>query len=1173
MVVKELRDSGLPVMDGFPWGTHFCHFYQTRKDFYDTAVPYLKAGMEAGEVCIWITSRPLPQWIWKKFRRLVPNFDDYLTAERLQVVSHEDWYFEGGHFCREDLYRKWLDKVEGVRAAGASGLRAVGDEAWVERSQWKSFMDYERHLDEALSGKPILAMCAYPLRKISGAAIFDISATHQFAMARRDGVDEILEAPVMEKSRLFLEKLVRQRTRELEAVNEALKIEVSQHERAEHALQQIADDLERAQVVAHVGSWTLDIEKNQLRWSKEIYRIFHVPPGQPMTYEKFLACVHPADARMVDSSWQAALKGAPYDIDHRILVGKEVKWVHERAQITFDDRGRPARGIGTVHDITAKKELEIGLKRTNRELRAIRNCNQLLLRAQDEQALLEGISRIICTEAGYPLAWIAYPDETSETGIRSMACAGVADTEGNGGEPYSSLFMKGDVAALALEAIQTNATIRIGDMQNDPRVSNWQDHAKQLDLGSCLVLPLEDSGGRALGAVSIYGREKQAFHPEEVSLLQELAGDLGYGIATLRALQDRREAQENLKTSHDLLSAIINAAPAPIYALDLEGRITTIWNKAAEKLLGWEASDVMGKTLPTVPPGYEDEFKTLVARVESGEILRGIETRRRTRGGEVLDVLLYATPLHDSRGKIMGKLSVLVDITERKRSEASLRILSHAVEQSPITVLITNKQGKIEYANSAFYQITGYTQEEVLGKTPGILKSGETARDEYGRLWSNILAGKTWRGTFRNKKKNEEFYWAESIISPLLDERGRITHFIGMGVDVTEQRRLEELVRQTQKLDAIGRLAGGVAHDFNNMLSVIMGHTELLLAKPQLSEDVNQHLTEVAKAAARSADLTRQLLTFARKQTVSPTVLNLNDIVANMLSMLERLIGEEIELEWNPAQGALNVKIDPSQIDQVLANLCVNARDAITGTGKITISTTRKVYDADAAKERPEPAAGEYAVLMVSDTGCGMDMETQRKLFEPFFTTKETGKGTGLGLATVYGIVKQTHGFITVHSEVNVGTTFQIYLPVSEDRTVSAATVGKHETKSGAGETILVVEDESSILTMIHSMLEQQGYRVLTANSPAEATRLVQAHARELDLLIIDLGLPEIPGDELAHKLVKLSADVPCLYMSGYALNQIKQEEILNNGAAFIQKPFTREGLLAKVKEILPLHR
>ncbi len=418
--------------------------------------------------------------------------------------------------------------------------------------------------------------------------------------------------------------------------------------------------------------------------------------------------------------------------------------------------------------------------------------------------------------------------------------------------------------------------------------------------------------------------------------------------------------------------------------------------------------------------------------------------------------------------------------------------------------------------------------------------------------------------------------WAEINMTFIRDAEGKAVGILGITRDISEQKRaheeqekLQAQLYQAQKMESVGRLAGGVAHDFNNMLTAILGHAELALMKGDPADPVRGDLQAIEESALRSADLVRQLLAFARKQTVSPKVLDLNDAVAGMLKMLRRLIGEDIDMVWMPGAGVWPVKIDPSQIDQLLANLCVNARDAIVGVGKITLETGNEVFAPADFAFHPTVVPGEYVLLAVSDDGCGMDPEVVEHIFEPFFSTKEAGKGTGLGLSTVYGIVKQNEGFINVYSEPGQGTTFKIYLPRYQGQSLEATSESPSEAPLGRGETVLLVEDDPVILGLAQTMLEKLGYTVLAAGTPGEAVFQAKSHAAELQLLITDVVMPEMNGRDLAELLKAAKPGLKCLFSSGYTANVIAHSGVLDEGVHFLQKPFSLKTLATKVREAL----
>ncbi len=427
----------------------------------------------------------------------------------------------------------------------------------------------------------------------------------------------------------------------------------------------------------------------------------------------------------------------------------------------------------------------------------------------------------------------------------------------------------------------------------------------------------------------------------------------------------------------------------------------------------------------------------------------------------------------------------------------------------------------------------------------------------------------------RMVKPDGTVFWVDLIATAARAEDGApscravISDITGRKQAAEERKKLETQLHQAQKMESVGRLAGGVAHDFNNMLGVILGHVEFAFEKAEGNQELYADLKEIQTAATRSADITKQLLAFARKQAISPRQLDVNDAVENMLKMLRRLIGEDIDLAWQPGAHLWPVKMDPSQIDQILANLCINARDAISGVGKLTIETGRKSFDGEYCSDHPGFIPGDFVLLAVSDNGSGMDKDTLENLFEPFFTTKDVGKGTGLGLATIYGIVKQNNGFINVYSEPGQGSIFKIYLPrliVEKDLDKAAP---EKKTAAGGSETILLVEDEPTILRMTRMMLERKGYTVLSAATPGAAVEKAKNHSGTIDMLMTDVVMPEMNGRDLAGQIIDLYPGIRLLFMSGYTASVIAHQGVLDETVAFIQKPFSMADLTMKVREVL----
>jgi two-component system cell cycle sensor histidine kinase/response regulator CckA len=508
---------------------------------------------------------------------------------------------------------------------------------------------------------------------------------------------------------------------------------------------------------------------------------------------------------------------------------------------------------------------------------------------------------------------------------------------------------------------------------------------------------------------------------------------------------------------------------------------------------------------------------------------------------------------------------------QRQMAEQSLRKLSCAVEQSADAIFITNSEGIIEYVNPAFEALTGYSPEEVTGKTSSILKSGQQAPVLYRELWETIRSGSDCRNIVVNRKKNGEVYYVDESISAIRDAEGRIANFVSNGRDFTERLRLEAQLLQSQKMDAIGRLAGGIAHDFNNLLTIITSYSELALDSVVAESAAQARIQEILSAARRAADLTRQLLAFSRKQPQALRVAELNTVVSGIAKTLRRLIGEDIELVFVPCEELGRIRLDPVQIEQILMNLAANARDAMPQGGQCTIETSNVQLDERYAdRKHAVIPPGRYAVLSMTDTGSGIPADHLSHVFEPFYTTKPSGKGTGLGLATVYGIVKQNHGFVWAYSEPGMGTVVKIYLPCVPDLPVAVESPDKAVGATLRGtETVLLVEDEEPLRRATVEFLRLRGYTVLEARDGVDALSVSKNHGSTIHLAVTDVVMPHMSGGELARELEMLSPQTRVLFVSGYAGQTVLDHKVVDVENNFLQKPFTLRQLASKVRTVL----
>jgi PAS domain S-box-containing protein len=656
--------------------------------------------------------------------------------------------------------------------------------------------------------------------------------------------------------------------------------------------------------------------------------------------------------------------------------------------------------------------------------------------------------------------------------------------------------------------------------------------------------------------------------PLEVTTSMIRISDKQFVLAFHRDITERKQAEEMLRESNARMRAIIDGAPfgAHTYELHSDGRlIFSGSNRSADMILGIDHSRLIGKTIEeafprlattSIPNAYRhvantgENYETDQVDYEDDQIRGAFEIRAFQSGSNRMTVFFR-------------------DITERKQAEEALRRsqeqMELLIENSEDIILLQDIEGKyLHYSGATRYSTTA---NEVLGRYPSDFHDPKLAAKIKERVRQVCTSGKAvtedeeimWAGTR---------YWFNSQVSPARDAKGNIVGAITVSRNITERRKLEEQLLQAQKLEAVGRLAGGVAHDYNNMIGVILGYAKLIESQLNPLDPLRRNIQAIASAAERSANLTKQLLAFARKQVIAPVPLNLNESLLLLQKMLTRLIGEDIALTFLPGDDLWNVKIDPTQVDQILANLATNARDAIDDVGTITIETANLSIDQSIMKEHPDFTPGDYVMLAFSDNGKGMDKATQQRIFDPFFTTKPKGQGTGLGLATVFGIVKQNNGVIHVYSEPDRGSTFKIYLPRFHGE--AETPIEKREEVPLKGtETVLVVEDEEQLLELSCAALEMYGYSILSAKSPGEAIVLCERTNKKIDLLITDVVMPGMNGKELKERLDTLKPGMKTIFMSGYTAEVVANRGILNEGVHFLQKPFTPQTLAKKVREVL----
>jgi len=680
---------------------------------------------------------------------------------------------------------------------------------------------------------------------------------------------------------------------------------------------------------------------------------------------------------------------------------------------------------------------------------------------------------------------------------------------------------------------------------------------------------MSEPGLRPMGAgLELYGlrRDGKEF-PVEISL-SPIQTDSGLLVsAAIRDITDRKRAQQRILT-------LLDSAPDAMVVADGEGRIVLV-NSQTEQLFGYKRSELLGQLVEVlVPERFWSEHRRHRARYMENVLVRpmgaGLELYGIRKDGTEFPVEISLSPHKTEEGVLVS--STIRDVTERKRVEEALRQSEasfRGMVEGSYGVYRGSADGSILMANAAMARMLGYNSEKellALNLVADVFQQGEYSE----RLFHQPGSRKPFaRLETHWKRKDGKMITVELSGRPVTDDKGMPLYFEVIAEDVTRQRGVEQRLRHVQKMEAIGRLAGGIAHDFNNVLGVITGYSEMLLDKLSTDAHLSGLVTHVLKATERGASLTRQLLAFSRQQVLEPRVINIQQHIRGIQGLLQRVLGEDVRLAVDADDGPVHLRADPAQLEQVIMNLVVNARDAMPGGGNLTIEISKARLDADYCKHAPDTRPGNYVCLAVTDTGCGMSPEVLSRVFEPFFTTKESGKGTGLGLATVYGIVKQSGGSITVYSEVGHGTTFKVYLPLSEEAASKPELLSLETVVPNGTETILEVEDEDSLRELTREYLTNKGYTVLVASEAKQAIALAESGNSRIDLLLTDVILPGTSGVQLAQRLASSHPEMRVLYVSGYTADAIVHHGGHDPNFAFLTKPFSLPALARKIRSIL----
>lgn len=697
--------------------------------------------------------------------------------------------------------------------------------------------------------------------------------------------------------------------------------------------------------------------------------------------------------------------------------------------------------------------------------------------------------------------------------------------------------------------------------QTDLSSSGWRGY----EDSSLLIFPLADAHGDIVALISLHNKVSPPFTAQDREIGALLAS---YGSETLRVTR----TIEALYRSEEKYRSILESIDEGYFELDRDGNLI-FFNESFAKITGCSDEELMALKYPKPSPAehVEQIGKLLEAVCGHAGSGRMIEWQLIWDNGEPRFLELSTSTMTHADGEVAGYRSVVRDISERKRAEQERLRLATAIDCSADSIIIADEDGAIQYVNPAFEATTGHKREEVIGQDFRLFQQPKDHLSFQQDMAKTLERGQTWNGRLLNYKKDGTSYESETTISPIRDNRGNVSGFVSINKDMTNEVILEEQLRQAQKMEAIGTLAGGIAHDFNNILQAVGGYSELLLLKCDQQDPNYTGLNEILRASRRGADLIRHLLTFSRKMTSEKHPYDLNQGIDEARKLLVRIIPRMIEIELHPAEDLGPVYADSGQIQQVLINLAVNAKDAMPEGGRLTIKTENVDLDQQTSQRHLISKPGRYVLLTVSDTGHGMDSDTLSHIFEPFYSTKPTGSGTGLGLAMVYGIVKNHEGYIECDSSSGVGSTFRIFLPEMGAAADTEESVAQKQPPLGRDEAILAVDDEESLRKYALKLLTNFGYRVTTAQDGVEALKIYRERAASIDLVLLDLMMPNMSGQRCLQEILNINPKAKILIATGYT-SDLTPEQIMKMGArGFIHKPFAMVDLLRTIREVLDI--
>ena len=903
--------------------------------------------------------------------------------------------------------------------------------------------------------------------------------------------------------------------------------------------------------------WTVDLDFNYTYVSPSVEKVLGYTPQEVMATHP-LDALTPASRERVITAYreEMALEAAgKLSRSHtraeeiqRYQKDGSIRWAEIKTSFLRDTNGRPLGILGISHDITDRKRMDEALRRAQDDLeRRVKERTKDLLTAnaqlrEEIQERKKAENALEENEARYRTLF-----ENIDNGVAIFKAI-------NRGEDF--LLVDFNRAAETITGISRDRALSRSASEVFPDIPEFEILSVMKETWQ--------TGEPVQHPIAKYQGENIEFWAEN-HFYKLPSGEV---VAVFADNTERKRAEHALRVSEAKYRVLVDKAPVGVLSVDREGRILELNSKLQEIFGSPSLDETKSVNMLSFPllkeTGIADVFSLCLTSGEPQEA----ETPYTSTWGKTVYLRMLLTPLFDQHGSVTGCQAMMEDITQRKQSEEEHLRLATAIEQAAETIEITDATGTIVYLNPAFERTTGYSRQEAVGSKPSIVKSGAQDDSFYKHLWETIAAGNVWKGRFINKKKDGTLFEEEATISPIKDDTGKIISFVAVKRDVTQEVSLQKQLLQAQKMEAIGTLAGGIAHDFNNLLQVTLGYSEFLLQEKETADPDYQDLLKIFQAARNGAELVQRLLTFSRRVESQPLPLDLNQQVLQVETLLRRTIPKMIDIRLDLAEDLARVNADPVQMEQVIMNLVVNARDAMPDGGILTIETRNVCSDDEYCRLIGGSKPTDCVLVAVSDTGCGMNEEVIEHIFEPFYTTKELTRGTGLGLAMVYGIVQQHQGHVRCESQIGTGTTFTILLPALP-RKVGTQTAQLGDELPSGTETVLLVDDEELILELGSRLLAKAGYTVLQASSGKEALKICSQEQDRIALVILDLIMPEVGGRECLSELLHMNPQAKILIASGYSEDASVTECLARGARGFVGKPFRMQQLLQKVRKAL----